>query len=71
MEGDTNSVINAPVRFGNHAFIGARFIVSKGVTIGERSIFSAGSVVVSDIPADCNAGGNPCKIINYLNNELL
>lgn len=66
---DTNSAINAPVRIGNHAFIGARCIVTKGVTIGERSIISAGSVVVSDIPSDCIAGGNPCKIIKYLNNE--
>ena len=29
---DTNSTINAPVRIGNHAFIGARCIVTKGVT---------------------------------------
>jgi acetyltransferase-like isoleucine patch superfamily enzyme len=50
-------------------FIGARSVICKGVTIGARSIIAAGSVVVKDIPADCIAGGNPCKVIKYLNSE--
>ena len=44
-------------------FVGARSIILKGVTIGEHSIIAAGSVVTTDIPADCIAGGNPCKVI--------
>ena len=44
-------------------FIGAKCIINKGVRIGARSIIAAGSVVVSDIPSDVIAGGNPCKVI--------
>lgn len=43
--------------------IGARCIVLKGVHIGSRSIIGAGSVVTKDIPSDCIAAGNPCKVI--------
>lgn len=56
----------APIHIGNDVFIGARCIVGKGVTIGDRSIIAAGSVVVKDIPEDCIAGGNPCKVIKSL-----
>lgn len=64
-----NDIKNArcePVSIGDYAFIGARCIILKGVHIGEKSIISAGSVVVDDIPANCMAGGNPCKVIKSL-----
>lgn len=59
---------SAPIVIGNDVFIGTRSIICKGVNIGNRSIIAAGSVVVRDIPADCIAGGNPCKIIKQLKN---
>ena len=33
------------------------------VTIGDRCIIGAGSVVTKDIPSDCVAVGNPAKVI--------
>lgn len=62
---DKNDAIKSPVYIGDDVFIGARSIVCKGVHIGDRSIIAAGSVVVNDIPEDCMAGGNPCKVIKY------
>lgn len=59
----------APITIEDNVFIGARCIICKGVTIGARSIVAAGSVVSKDIPADCLAGGNPCKIIKNLTNK--
>lgn len=56
----------APVSIGNDVFIGTGCIIGKGVSIGDRSVIAAGSVVVKDIPADCIAGGNPCKVIKFL-----
>lgn len=56
----------APVVIYDDVFIGARSIVTKGVKIGARSIIAAGSVVVTDIPSDCIAGGNPCKFIKFI-----
>ncbi len=63
---DGSRAKTASVVIGDYAFIGARSIITKGVTIGERAIIAAGSVVVNDIPSDCIAGGNPCKLIKYL-----
>lgn len=63
---DIKRSVSKPIYIKDFAFIGARTIICKGVTIGEHSIIAAGSVVVKDIPADCIAGGNPCKIIKYI-----
>ena len=53
----------APIRIGNHVFIGARCIIGKGITIGEKSIVAAGSVVTKNIPPKEMWGGNPAKFI--------
>lgn len=64
----TKKYINHKViRIGNDVFIGARCIINKGVSIGDRSIIAAGSVVISNIPPDVIAGGNPCRIIKKIN----
>lgn len=54
---------SAPIIIEDDVWIGAQSIVLKGVTIGARSIIGAGSIVTKDIPADCIAAGNPCKVI--------
>lgn len=56
----------SPVVIGNDVFIGARSIILKGVTIGDRAIIGAGSVVCHDVPSDCIVGGNPAKIIKRI-----
>lgn len=63
---DVQNAKTAPIVIGDYVFIGARCIINKGVTIGEKTIIAAGSVVVKDIPANCIAGGNPCKVIKEL-----
>lgn len=63
---DADDIVTSPVTIKDYAFIGARSIILKGVTIGERSIIAAGGVVNKDIPDDCIAGGNPCRIIKVL-----
>lgn len=59
LECKTNS---RPIRIGRGVFIGARAIVLKGVTIGDRAIIGAGAVVSKDVPAHCIAAGNPAVI---------
>ena len=66
---DKLHVKTAPIEIGDDVFIGARCIICKGVTIGDRTIIAAGSIVVNNIPADCIAGGNPCKIIRHIRNQ--
>lgn len=58
---------SSPIVIEDNVFIGARSIILKGVTIGKNSVIGAGSVVTKSIPANCIAGGNPAKVIKYLN----
>jgi acetyltransferase-like isoleucine patch superfamily enzyme len=41
-------------------------IITKGVTIGDKSVIAAGSVVVCNIPPYEIWGGNPAKFIKAL-----
>lgn len=50
----------------DNVWLGYGVKVLKGVTIGENSIVGLGSIVTKDIPANCVAAGNPCKVIRYL-----
>lgn len=63
---DTINRKSKPVHIGDCVFIGTRSIICKGVTIGDRSMVAAGSVVVKDIPADELWGGNPARFIKKL-----
>jgi len=58
--------LNAPIHIGAGAFIGARSIVLKGVTIGRGSVIGAGSVVTRDIPAGVIAAGNPARMVRQI-----
>ena len=42
-------------------------IITAGVTIGENSIISVGSVVTHDIPDHCVVVGNPGRVIKKIN----
>ena len=56
-----------PVRIGERCWIGGDATICPGVTIGDRTVVGAGSVVVRDIPSDCVAVGNPCRVIKKVN----
>jgi lipopolysaccharide O-acetyltransferase len=45
------------------AWIGQNVCILPGVTIGEKSIIGAGSIVTKSIPDYCIAAGNPAKVI--------
>jgi acetyltransferase-like isoleucine patch superfamily enzyme len=53
-----------PIRIGRGVFIGARAIVLKGVSIGDRAVIGAGAVVTKDVPAHGIAAGNPAKVLS-------
>jgi acetyltransferase-like isoleucine patch superfamily enzyme len=45
------------------ASIGSGATILSNVTIGERAIVGAGSVVTKDVPADAIVAGNPAKLM--------
>lgn len=57
------------VTIENNCWIGGGSIICPGVTIGENSVIGAGSVVTKNIPANCVAAGNPCKVIREINED--
>ncbi len=50
-----------PVSIGEDCWIGGSAVICPGVTIGDRCVIGAGSVVTRDIPDDTLAVGNPAR----------
>jgi acetyltransferase-like isoleucine patch superfamily enzyme len=48
------------------ASIGSGATILSNVTIGERAIVGAGSVVTHDVPADAIVAGNPARVLRSL-----
>lgn len=55
-----------PITVGDNVWIGGNVCVMPGVTIGNNVVIGGGSVVVKDIPDNCVAVGNPCKVIRTI-----
>jgi acetyltransferase-like isoleucine patch superfamily enzyme len=45
---------------------GANVVVTSGVTIGERSVIGANSVVTADVPARSIAAGAPARVLKAI-----
>ena len=58
-----------PIRIGHDVWIGGGAIILPGVTIGDRSVIGAGSVVVRDVPAATVVVGNPARILRALDDR--
>ena len=58
-----------PVSIGSDVWVGGGAIICPGITIGDRSVIGAGSVVTRAIPADVFAAGNPCRVIRSLTEQ--
>ena len=48
------------------ASIGSNATLLCGITVGERAIVGAGSVVTKDVPPRAVVAGNPAKVLRYL-----
>jgi maltose O-acetyltransferase len=55
-----------PITIGEDVWVGGSAVICPGVTIGDRCVIGAGSVVTKDIPSDVFAAGNPCRVIRKL-----
>ncbi|MHA6246951.1 sugar O-acetyltransferase [Pontibacter sp. CAU 1760] len=55
-----------PITIGEDVWVGGSAVICPGVTIGDRAVIGAGSVVTKDIPAGVFAAGNPCRVIRTL-----
>jgi acetyltransferase-like isoleucine patch superfamily enzyme len=58
-----------PTRIGDNVWCGAHVVITSGVTVGERSVIGANSVVVRDLPPFSIAAGAPAKVIKQVEYE--
>ncbi|MFD1630332.1 sugar O-acetyltransferase [Pseudopedobacter beijingensis] len=58
--------LGKPINIGDDCWIGGNTTICPGITIGNRCVIGAGSVVTKDIPDDSLAVGNPAKVIKSL-----
>jgi acetyltransferase-like isoleucine patch superfamily enzyme len=59
----------APVVIKKGAWITINVVILPGVTIGEESVITAGSVVTKTVPDGVIAGGNPAKVIKRFSED--
>ena len=52
-----------PTRVGDNVWCGAHVVITSGVTIGERCVIGANSVVTADIPPYSIAAGAPARVL--------
>ena len=65
------SDICGAIRIGKHCFIGNNSIILYGVTIPDRTIVAAGSVVTKSILSEgMIVGGNPAKVIGTVDDYI-
>lgn len=55
-----------PISIGEDVWVGGSAVICPGISIGDRTVIGAGSVVTKDIPSDVFAAGNPCRVIKSL-----
>jgi len=55
--------IGARARIGNDVQIHPHACILPGVTVGDRAVIGAGSVVVKNVPPDSTVFGNPAKVV--------
>ncbi|MGH2835908.1 MAG: acyltransferase [Solirubrobacteraceae bacterium] len=58
-----------PTRVGDNVWCGAHVVITSGVTIGERCVIGANSVVTKDIPPFSVAAGAPARVIRSITYE--
>jgi acetyltransferase-like isoleucine patch superfamily enzyme len=55
-----------PTRVGDNVWCGWGVVITSGVTVGDRCVIGANSVVTRDLPARSVAAGAPAKVIRRI-----
>jgi acetyltransferase-like isoleucine patch superfamily enzyme len=55
-----------PTRIGHNVWCGVNVVVTSGVTVGERCVIGANSVVTTDLPPFSVAAGAPARVLRMI-----
>jgi len=69
-QSDDFAIVGAPVRVGDHAWLGNRCIILPGVSIGAGAVVCSGAVVTKDVPERAIVGGVPAHVIGQRRSSL-
>ncbi|HHU58594.1 MAG TPA: acyltransferase [Bacteroidales bacterium] len=61
----------APIRIGDHSWIGSGCVLAPGVSIGRYCIVASNSYVDQSVPDFSVVGGNPARLLRQLKPEEL
>lgn len=67
LTGPRTDIASSSIRIGKRVWIGFNSIIMKGISIGDNTVVTAGSVVIEDCPANVLVAGNPARTIKTLN----
>ena len=63
---DHQVLLCGKVTIRKNAWIGAKAMILPGVTVGENAVVAGGSVVTKDVEPNTVVGGNPARVLKYL-----
>ena len=55
-----------PTRIGSNVWCGANVVITSGVTVGDRCVIGANSVVTRDLPPFSIAAGAPARVLETI-----
>jgi acetyltransferase-like isoleucine patch superfamily enzyme len=61
-----DAVPRAPIKIGNKSWIGFNASILKGVSVGERAVIGAASVITRPVPPGAVAVGNPARVVRQI-----
>jgi len=59
-------ISKGPTRIGDNVWCGANVVITSGVSIGERCVIGANSVVTEDVEPFTVAAGAPAKALRHI-----
>lgn len=59
----------APIKIGNHVWIGSNATILPGVSIGDWAVVAAGAVVTKDVLPYTVVGGVPAKVLKTISKD--
>jgi acetyltransferase-like isoleucine patch superfamily enzyme len=66
VSGGVQQAKKSAVKIGSNTYIGAQSVIVAGVTIGERCVIAANSLVNRDVPDGTIVGGTPARKLGHV-----